>query len=117
LAARLGGALGRPIEHIDPDPGEWAADVVAAGMPPWLAQALAEYFEVLRDRPLESSGDTWRVTGRNPRSVEEFAIDVLAPAMPAVTGPTTPVLVSPSDDASEGPFVATIPTTHRSQHA
>ncbi len=117
LAARLQASLGRPIEHVDPEPAEWAHAVVSAGMPPWLADALAEYFEVLRDRPLEASDDTRRVTGRLPRSVEDFTDDVLAPAMPAMTEPTTPILVSPSGDASGGPFVATTPTTHRSQHA
>src|SRR6185437_280541 len=122
LAARLQAALGRPVEHIDPDPAEWAQAVVSAGMPPWLADALAEYFEVLRERPLEASDDTRRVIGRGPRSVEDFTDDVLAPAMPVMTEPPPPTLVSPSGDASgagvgEPPFVATTPTTHRSQHA
>jgi uncharacterized protein YbjT (DUF2867 family) len=102
LAGRLQTALGHPVEHVDPDPAEWARDAVAAGMPTWLAHALAEYFEVLRERPLEASDDTRRVIGRSPRSVEDFARDVLAPAMPAIT---------------EAPLMATIPTTHRSQHA
>jgi uncharacterized protein YbjT (DUF2867 family) len=83
LAERLQGALGRPVEHVDPDPADWAHEAVSAGMPPWLAHALAEYFETLRGRPLEASDDTARVIGRDPRSVEEFAVDVLAPAMPA----------------------------------
>ena len=85
LAERLQGVLGRPVEHIDPEPAEWADEVVAAGMPLWLAQALAEYFQVLRDRRLEASDDTRRLIGRSPRSVEDFAIDVLAPAMPALS--------------------------------
>jgi uncharacterized protein YbjT (DUF2867 family) len=102
LAGRLQAALGRPVEHIDPDPAQWADEAVSAGMAPWLAGALAEYFEVLRERPLEPSNDTRHVTGRSPRSVEDFAIDVLAPAMPAITEPS---------------FMATIATTHRSEHA
>jgi uncharacterized protein YbjT (DUF2867 family) len=117
LAGRLQEALGHPVEHIDPDPAEWAHEAVSAGMAPWLADALAEYFKTLRERPLEASNDSRRVTGRSPRSVEDFADDVLAPAMPARTEHTTPVLVSPSGDASGAPFVVTIPTTHRSQHA
>jgi uncharacterized protein YbjT (DUF2867 family) len=117
LAARLQAALGRPVEHVDLDPAQWTDAVVSAGMPPWLARSLAEYFVTLRERPLEVSADTRRVIGRSPRSVEDFTDDVLAPAMPAVTEPTPPVLVSPSGDASGAPFVATIPTTHRSQHA
>ncbi len=84
LAERLQGALGRPVEHIDPDPADWADEAVAAGMPPWLARALAEYFQALRERPLEVSDDARRVMGRSPRSVEDFTIDVLAPAMPAL---------------------------------
>lgn len=102
LAGRLQAALGRPIEHIDPDPADWARDVVSAGMPAWLAHALAEYFEVLRERPLEASDDTGRVTGRAPRPVEDFAIDVLAPAMPAMSEQTTPALVSTSGGAPGG---------------
>jgi uncharacterized protein YbjT (DUF2867 family) len=89
LATRLQAALGRPVEHIDPEPAEWAREVVSAGMAPWLAQALAEYFEALPERPLEASDDTRRVTGRRPRSVEDFAADVLAPAMPVMTGSLT----------------------------
>jgi hypothetical protein len=117
LAERLQTALGRAVEHVDPAPAQWAREAVSAGMPTWLADALAEYFEALRERPLEASDDTRRVTGRSPRSVEDFTEDVLAPAMPDMTEPTQPVLVSPSGDASGAPFVATTPTTHRSQHA
>jgi uncharacterized protein YbjT (DUF2867 family) len=102
LAERLQSALGRPVAHIDPEPAEWAAEAVSAGMPMWLADALAEYFEALRERPLEASDDTRRAIGRSARTVEEFAGDVLAPAMPAIT---------------EAPLMATITTTHRSQHA
>jgi uncharacterized protein YbjT (DUF2867 family) len=116
LARRLQAALGRPVQHIDPDPADWVRGVVSAGMPPWLAHALAEYFEALRGHPLEASDDTRRVIGRSPRSVEDFTDDVLAPAMPA-SEPSPPALVSLSGDASGAPFVATIPTTHRSQHA
>jgi uncharacterized protein YbjT (DUF2867 family) len=117
LAGRLQEALDRPVEHIDTDPAEWAQDTVSFGMAPWLAHALAEYFEQLRERPLEVSDDTRRVIGRAPRSVEDFADDVLAPAMPTTAERTIPVLVSPSGDASGTSFVATMPTTHRSQHA
>jgi uncharacterized protein YbjT (DUF2867 family) len=128
LAERLQRVLGRPVEHIDPEPVEWLHGAVAKGMPPWLAQALAEYFEVLRERPLEASDDTRRSIGRSPRSVEDFATDVLAPAMPAMAGPIKPALGSPSGGASRARnggvggvdgtrFTATIPTTHRSEHA
>jgi uncharacterized protein YbjT (DUF2867 family) len=122
LAARLHAALGRPMEHVDREPAQWAYEAVSVGMAPWLADALAEYFEVLRERPLEASADTERVLGRPPRSVEDFALDVLAPAMPPTSERSIPVLVSPSGDApgdGEGgsELMASIPTTHRSEHA
>ena len=60
LAERLEEALGRPMQHIDPDPAEWAQGAVSAGMSPWLADALAEYFETLRERRLEASDSTRR---------------------------------------------------------
>jgi uncharacterized protein YbjT (DUF2867 family) len=108
LAERLGRALGSPVEHIDLDAAEWERGAVVSGMGRWLARALAEYFEALRERPLESSDDVMRVTGRAPRSVEDFVSDVLAPAVPPI---------SRAGGAPEDQFVATIPTTHRSQHA
>jgi uncharacterized protein YbjT (DUF2867 family) len=117
LAGRLQAALGRPIEHVDPEPAEWAREAEAAGMPSWLAGALAEYFEKLRERPLDASDHTRCVIGRSARSVEDFSDDVLAPAMPAMTARAAPVLVSPSGDPSGAPLVATTPTTHRSEHA
>ncbi len=117
LAERLQRALGSPVEHVDLDAAEWERDIVSAGMGPWLARALAEYFAVLRERPLEASDDTVRVIGRAPRSVEDFVTDVLAPAIPALTERVPAAYVSPSGDAPEYPVVATFPTTHRSQHA
>jgi uncharacterized protein YbjT (DUF2867 family) len=96
LAGRLHGALGRPVEHVDPDPADWARGAVSAGMAPWLAHALAEYFETLHGRRLEASDHTARVIGRGPRSVEDFAVDVLAPTMPAATEGTAAALVAPS---------------------
>lgn len=117
LADRLQRALGRTLAHVDPSPAEWARGAMAAGMAPWLADALAEYFETLRERPLGASEDVKRVTGRNPRSVEEFAADVLAPAMPPVSaGPVAP-LASASSDPPKPPVAASISTTHRREHA
>jgi len=80
LAERLSAALGAPIEHEDPDPAEWARAAAAEGMPPWLAGALSEYFTRLQTRALTPSGDILWVTGREPRSVEDFARDRLVPA-------------------------------------
>jgi NAD(P)H dehydrogenase (quinone) len=81
LAERLSAALGAPIGHEAPDPAEWARAAAAGGMPPWLAGALSEYFTRLQTHSITPSGDISRVTGREPRSVEEFARDRLVPAL------------------------------------
>lgn len=81
LAERLGKTLGRRVEHVDPDPAEWAQAAVAAGTDPWLAGALREYFETLRTEALQASGDVLRVTHHSPRSVDSFAHEVLLPAV------------------------------------
>jgi uncharacterized protein YbjT (DUF2867 family) len=118
LGQRLEGPLGLSLEHVDPKPAEWAHVAVSAGMTPWLAGALAEYFITLRDHPLEASNDVARVIHRNPRSVEDFAREVLAPAMPpgTVRAPA-PILVPPSGDAPQPGLTATVPTPYRRQHA
>ena len=61
--------------------------------------------ETLPGRPLEASDDTDRVIGRGPRSVEDFAIDVLAPAIPARTEGTAAALVAPSGHPPAGAVV------------
>lgn len=81
LAGRLSDALEISIEHVDPDPAEWEELVIDAGMPAWLAGALREYFERLPSEAPVLSDDVIRVTGKAPRSVEEFARDRLAPAL------------------------------------
>jgi uncharacterized protein YbjT (DUF2867 family) len=81
LAERLGWTLGRPIEHIDPEPEEWACAAIDAGMDPWLASALKEYFTALRGEDLQASGEVLRVTHRSPRSVETFAREVMLTAV------------------------------------
>jgi hypothetical protein len=65
---------------------------MTAGMDPWLAGALQEYFTTLRTEALQASGDVLRVTHRRPRSADSFAHEVLLPAVrrhiapPAVNG-------------------------------
>lgn len=81
LAARLGESLGWRIEHLDPEPREWSSAAIAAGMPQWLAEALREYFERLRDEAPQPTGDVGRITGADPRRIEDFARDRLAPAL------------------------------------
>jgi hypothetical protein len=107
LAERLGKTLGRQIEHIDPEPAQWARAALDAGMDPWLAGALQEYFTALRTEALQASGDVLRVTHRRPRSVDSFAHEVLLPAVRRRIAPP----------AVNGTAAGRIPTPNRRHHA
>jgi uncharacterized protein YbjT (DUF2867 family) len=78
LAEQLSRCLGWRVDHHDPGPAEWAADAVGDGMDPWLATALREYFERMRNESPTVSEDILRVTGIPARSVEDFVRDKLA---------------------------------------
>jgi hypothetical protein len=80
------------------------------GLDPWLAEALGEYFTVMRGHELEASGDVMRVTRRSPRSVDNFAREVLAPAVRRYVAPTLPE--HPRPVCSAGSL-----TPQRRQHA
>lgn len=114
LAETLGRTLGLRIEHVDPVPEQWARSAVAAGMDPWLAEALREYFAALRGESLQASGDVLRITHRNPRSIDNFAREVLAPA---VRRHITPPSVRTADADPHPRRAVRIPIPQRRQHA
>lgn len=114
LAERLRDALGIAVEHVDPHPADWQRNVVDAGMSTWLAGALCEYFERLDTEAPATSDDVLRVTGRGPRSIEEFVRDKLAPALSAAgAGPPPTLSVAAAGDATH--HFATTP--RRREHA
>lgn len=75
-AAELSAALGRPVEYV-PVPDEAArAAMAGAGLPPWLAGEIVALWGELRRGAGAATTDVVRVlTGREPRTVGEFARD------------------------------------------
>ena len=114
LAEALGRSLGLRLEHFDPKPEEWARSAVSAGLDPWLAGALEEYFTVLRGHALEASGDVFRVTHRSPRSVDNFARELLAPA---VRRHISPPSISKTGSGPHAGRALRISSPYRRQHA
>jgi len=73
-AARLSAATGKPIRYVNVPPEDARRARLAAGMPPFLADALFELFSERR-RGIEARvwPDAERLLGRRPTSFEEFA--------------------------------------------
>ncbi len=82
-AGRLGAALDRPVQHISPPDADFTQALLDAGLPDFYAHDLTEMFASIRDSGLtHAPTDTvQRLTGHAPRTVEDFARDVLAPAL------------------------------------
>lgn len=76
IAAALGAAAGHEV-RFQPVPAEaFVATLQQAGMPSWQAEGLAEdYAHYERGEAAGVSGDVEQVTGRPPRSVQQFAAD------------------------------------------
>lgn len=77
-AAALSAAIGKPVDYIDV-PDAMARDgMLQAGLPPWLADQLVILWQQLRQGAASETTDVVRVlTGREPRSVADFARDHL----------------------------------------
>src|SRR5262249_38670182 len=73
-AARLSGATGRTIRYVDVPPDDAKRAQLAAGVPPYMADALAELFAERRNG---AEGKVWPVLqdvfGLRPTSFAEFA--------------------------------------------
>jgi uncharacterized protein YbjT (DUF2867 family) len=67
-------ALGRTVTYVDVPPDTWAAEILArAGLPPYVEEHIATMTRLHRENRYDRLTDTVeRVTGRPPRSVEEF---------------------------------------------
>jgi len=76
IAETLSAVLGRPVEHVEVSMEDAGGSMVGMGMPEWLAEAVAELFEVRQEGYLAGVTNTVAgITGREPRSYEEFARD------------------------------------------
>ena len=75
-AAALAKVLGRPVGYTDVAPDLARQGMAAAGMPPWLADAVLGLYEAFRAGKADLAADgVQRATGREPFSFERFARD------------------------------------------
>lgn len=76
VAAAFGAALGKPVKYI-PVPVEASKEAMSKfGLDPWMVNLLGEYFTAYsRNWGDLVNGEFQRVTGKAPRSIEQFARD------------------------------------------
>jgi len=75
VAAKLSAATGRPIRYVDVGPEEAKRTQLAAGMPPYLVDALAELFaERRKGKESNVSEVVAKLLGRAATSFDEFAV-------------------------------------------
>jgi len=75
-AAVLTRVLGRPVGYTDVAPDLAKQGMAAAGMPPWMADAVLGLYESFRAGNADLAADgVLRATGREPISFERFARD------------------------------------------
>ncbi|MFF4953038.1 NmrA family NAD(P)-binding protein [Streptomyces chattanoogensis] len=86
LAARFGTVAGRPVRYVDvPLDDAWRAEMADRGVPPWVIDGLYGLYANYRREGVAGLGDgVQRVLGRRPRPVEDFAADLLAPALSGI---------------------------------
>jgi uncharacterized protein YbjT (DUF2867 family) len=76
IAEKLSKVVGKPVEHVEVSLEEARGGMIEMGMPEWLADALFELFEVRQAGYTAGVTNAVKeVTGREPRSYEEFARD------------------------------------------
>jgi uncharacterized protein YbjT (DUF2867 family) len=75
VAEKLSAATGKTIRYVNVAPEDARKAQLAAGMPPYLADALAELFaERRRGKEAQVSPMTQTLLGRRPTSFDEFAV-------------------------------------------
>jgi uncharacterized protein YbjT (DUF2867 family) len=76
VAERLSAAIGRPVRYVDLPAAAFAQALAGAGMPGWLVDAVVEGNTVLAAGDQEEvSDEVARVTGRPPRTFDQFAAE------------------------------------------
>jgi uncharacterized protein YbjT (DUF2867 family) len=76
VAQRLSAAIGRPVHYVDLPAAAFAQALAGAGMPGWLVEAVVEGNTQLAAGFQEGVTDeVARITGRPPRTFEEFAVE------------------------------------------
>lgn len=76
VAGKLSAATGKEVRYIDVPPEVAREGMLRRGMPEWLAGAMVEVMASIRRGGADESYDgVSRVTGRRPRSFDDFARD------------------------------------------
>jgi uncharacterized protein YbjT (DUF2867 family) len=76
IAAAIAAATGDTVAYVDVPEDALRENLVAAGLPDWLVVHLVGLFRLVRAGAFECTTDTVRaVTGREPRSIDDFARD------------------------------------------
>ena len=79
IAAALGGVAGHDVRFESLPPQTFEDALKGMGMPEWQAEGLVEdYAHYDRDEAAAVSSDVERVTGKGPRSLDDFARDYAA---------------------------------------
>jgi uncharacterized protein YbjT (DUF2867 family) len=76
IAEKLSAAIGRPVRYVNVTPDEAKQSMLQVGMPAWLVDALLELYGVVRGGyGAVVTKAVEQVTGKKPRSFDEFARD------------------------------------------
>ncbi len=76
VAERLSAAVGRQVRYVDLPPDAFRQALAGAGLPGWLADALIEGNTLLAaGHGAGVTGEVAKLTGRPPRTFEQFAAD------------------------------------------
>jgi uncharacterized protein YbjT (DUF2867 family) len=76
IAQVFGQVVGRPVRYVDVPVDQARAGMLGEGMPDWLVDAVLDLAAFYRTGAASLvSGDVERLTGRGPRSVEDFIRD------------------------------------------
>jgi uncharacterized protein YbjT (DUF2867 family) len=79
VARSWAAAAERAVTYVDVPPDQAVPAMVAAGLPAFVAEQIATVFAALRaGAQSEASDDVRRLTGRPPRSIDDFLTDALA---------------------------------------
>jgi uncharacterized protein YbjT (DUF2867 family) len=76
VARQLSAALGRPVRYVDLAPVQYKAMLTGTGVPAWLAEDyVAMQGAFASGAAAKTTGAVEQVTGRKPRTLEQFAKD------------------------------------------
>ena len=76
VAEKLSAALGQPVKYVNIPPDEDKAGMTDAGMPDWMADAWEKLSQMISQGGANKvTNDVIEVTGKEPRSFDQFARD------------------------------------------